>query len=209
MLNYPRNGLGRDGCLGTGPSKLRGGRSGRFLGAKDEAQEDEDEEEDEWREQLPSKSRQDRGDMKGMQYWSHRDPDRAGEDRGGPGPLGGVGLGVHGGDAEVKKLMMKNVVRSAFFLVPLVCAMLVVLLCAFLIPCQKGGLEKKPQWERALGDAGGNTNYCSLFKIKQKYKFGKQKNICFIALKSFLLVRKQIILTRSRKQETFNNLIIH
>ncbi|XP_039978873.1 protein FAM234B [Xiphias gladius] len=159
VLNYPRNGLGRDSCLGTGSSKLRGGRTGRLVGAKDEAQEDEEEEEDEWRERLPSKSRPDGDNMKGMQYWSHRDSgrDRAGEDRGGAGPLGGAGLGVHSTDAEEKRMRMKNACRSAFFLVPLVCATLLVLLCAFLIPCQKGELEKKPQWERALGDAGGVT----------------------------------------------------
>ncbi|XP_034395439.1 protein FAM234B [Cyclopterus lumpus] len=159
VLNYPRNGLGRDGCLSSGSSKSRGGRSGRLVGADDEAQEDEEEEEDEdeWRERLPNKSRQDRDDAKGTQYWSHRDSgrDRGGEDRGGPGGLGGSGLGVHGADAEKKRLRMKNAVRSAFFLVPLVCAALLVLLCAFLIPCQKGELGKRPQWERALGDAGG------------------------------------------------------
>lgn len=157
VLNYPRNGLGRDSCLGTGSSKLRGGRSGRLVRAEGEAQEDEEEEEDEWRERLPSKSRQDREDMKGMQYWSHRDMgrDRVGEDRGGLGPLGGAGLGVHSTDAEEKRMRMKNAVRSAFFLVPLVSATLLVLMCAFLIPCQKGELEKRLQWERALGDAGG------------------------------------------------------
>ncbi|XP_022623220.1 protein FAM234B [Seriola dumerili] len=159
VLNYPRNGLGRDSCLGPGSSKLRGGRSGRLVGAKDEAQEDEEEEEDEWRERLPSKSRQDRDDMKSTQYWSQRDSgrDRAGEDRGGGGPMGGAGLGVHSSDAEEKRMRMKNAVRSAFFLVPLVCATLLVLLCAFLIPCQKGELGKRPQWEKALGDAGGVT----------------------------------------------------
>ncbi|XP_049418013.1 protein FAM234B [Epinephelus fuscoguttatus] len=159
VLNYPRNGLGRDSCLGTGSSKLRGGRSGRLVGAEDEAQEDEEEEEDEWRERLPNKCRQDRDDMKGMQYWSHRDTgrDRGGEDRGGSGPLGGAGLGGHSADAEEKRIRMRNAVRSAFFLVPLVCAALLVLLCAFLIPCQKGDLEKRLQWERALGDAGGVT----------------------------------------------------
>ncbi|XP_054463819.1 protein FAM234B [Anoplopoma fimbria] len=160
VLNYPRNGLGRDGCLGASSSKLRSGRSGRLVGADDEAQEDEEEEEeDEWRERLPSKSRQDREDGKGVQYWSHRDSgrDRGGEDRGGPGPLGGSGLGAHSTEAEEKRLRMKNAIRSAFFLVPLVCAALLVLLCAFLIPCRKGELEKRPQWERALGDAGGVT----------------------------------------------------
>ncbi|XP_058509376.1 protein FAM234B [Solea solea] len=149
VLNYPRNGLGRDGCLGSGSSKMRGGRSGRL----DEAQEDEEEEEeDEWRERLPSKSRQDRDDTKGQQYWGHRD--RTGEDRGGSASLGGAGLGGHSTDAEEKALRKKNTIRSVFFLVPLVSATLAVLLCAFLIPCQKGELK---QWEQALGDAGGVT----------------------------------------------------
>ncbi|KAK1877352.1 Protein FAM234B [Dissostichus eleginoides] len=122
VLNYPRNGLGRDGCLGSGPSKLRGGRSGRL-------------------------------------YWSHREPgrDRSGEDRGGAGTLGGAGTGVHSTEAEEKRMRMKTAIRSAFFLVPLVCAALLVLLCAFLIPCRKGDLGKRPTWERALGDAGGVT----------------------------------------------------
>uniref|UniRef100_A0A3B5B683 Family with sequence similarity 234 member B n=1 Tax=Stegastes partitus TaxID=144197 RepID=A0A3B5B683_9TELE len=79
------------------------------------------------------------------------------EDERGSGALGGAGLGVHSAEAEEKRMRVKNAVRSAFFLVPLVCAMLLVLLCAFLIPCQKGDLEKTPQWERALGDAGGVT----------------------------------------------------
>lgn len=177
VLNYPRNGLGRDSCLGAGSSQLRGGRSGRLVGAEDEAQEDEEEDLDEWRERLPSKSRQDRDDMKGTQYWSHRDPgrDRAGEDRGGPGPMGGAGLGVHSTDAEEKRMRMKHAVRSAFFLVPLVCAAMLVLLCAFLIPCQKGTLEKRPQWERALGDAGGKENNAhlhtfSVTKMTEEFK---------------------------------------
>uniref|UniRef100_A0A3Q3WCB6 FAM234A/B beta-propeller domain-containing protein n=1 Tax=Mola mola TaxID=94237 RepID=A0A3Q3WCB6_MOLML len=87
VLNYPRNGLGRDSCLG--------------------------------------------------------------------GPLGGAGLGGHSTDAEEKRMRIKNAIRSAFFLVPLVCAVFLVLLCAFLLPCQKGELEKRLQWERALGAAGG------------------------------------------------------
>lgn len=149
VLNYPRNGLGS--------LNPRGGRSGSLVGSGDEAPEEE--EEDEWRERLPSKSRLERDDAKGTQYWSPRDPgarDRAGEDRGGPaGPLGGSGPGDHGADAEKKRLRMKTAVRSAAFVVPLVCAALLVLLCAFLIPCQKGALGKRRQWERALGDAGG------------------------------------------------------
>ncbi|XP_069557387.1 protein FAM234B [Brachyistius frenatus] len=157
VLNYPRNGLGRDGCMGTGASKLRVGRSGRLVGGQDEAQEDEEEEEDEWRERLPSKSGQGREDTKGMQYWRESGRERMGEDRGGSGPLGGAGLGVNGTDAEEKRMRVKHAVRSAFFLVPLVCAMLLVLLCAFLIPCHKGELEKKLQWEIPLGEAGGVT----------------------------------------------------
>ncbi|KAM8844555.1 protein FAM234B [Spinachia spinachia] len=147
VLNYPRNGLGRDSSLGAGSSKLRG----RLVGDEDEAQEDEDE----WRERLPAKSRADRDDVTGSQYRSHRDPDRGGEDRAGPGLVGGSGLGAHGTDAEAKRRRAKNAVRSAFFLVPLVCAALLVLLCAFLLPCQKRELEKGQQWERALGEAGG------------------------------------------------------
>ncbi|KAM4530995.1 protein FAM234B [Odontesthes bonariensis] len=159
VLNYPRNGLGRDSCLGAGSSKLRGGRSGRLVGAADEAQEDDEEEEDEWTEGLPRKSRQDRDDMKGVQYWSHRDSgrERMGEDRGGAATSGGAGMRVHSSDAEEKRMRVKNAVRTAFFLVPLVCAAMLVLLCAFLIPCQKGELEKKLQWERTLGVAGGVT----------------------------------------------------
>lgn len=160
MLNYPRNGLGRGNCLGTGSSDLRGSRSGRLVGGKDEADEDEEEEEDEWRERLPSKSKQDRDDMRSMQYWSQRDAgrDRAGEDRGGAGVSGGAGLGASSTDADAKRIRMRSAIRTAFFLVPLVCATVLVLLCAFLIPCQKGELDKRPQWERALGDAGGNNS---------------------------------------------------
>uniref|UniRef100_A0A3B4A499 FAM234A/B beta-propeller domain-containing protein n=1 Tax=Periophthalmus magnuspinnatus TaxID=409849 RepID=A0A3B4A499_9GOBI len=91
VLSYPRNGLGRDGCLGPGGGS---GRSGRFVGAVDEMLDEEDEDDD-WRE-------------------------------------------------------MKHMVRTAAFLVPLVCATLLVLLCAFLIPCQKG--KVRPQWERAFGE---------------------------------------------------------
>lgn len=143
VLNYPRNGLGRDSRPGSGSSKLLGGRSGRHVGPRGEAPDDE-EEEDEWRDRPPGK---------GAQYWSHRHSgrDRAGEDGGGPGPLGGSGVAVHGADAEEKRRRTKRAVRSAFFLVPLVCTTLIVLLLAFLIPCQNIRL----QWERALGAAGG------------------------------------------------------
>lgn len=162
VLNYPRNGLGRDGCLGAASSKLRGGRS-RRLDEEQDDDEDEEEEQEEWRERLHGKPRHDRDDMMGTQYWSQRDSGRdrrAGEERRGSGPLGGTVLGGHGPDAEEKAARRRNMVRSAFFLVPLVCATLVVLFCAFLIPCQKK--EPKPQWERALGDAGGKRNNGSI-----------------------------------------------
>ncbi|KAJ3600472.1 hypothetical protein NHX12_031453 [Muraenolepis orangiensis] len=59
------------------------------------------------------------------------------------------------GLADRKRKQVRSTVRAAFFLVPLVVAMLLVLLCAFLIPCQKG--VHQPQWERSLGEAGGVT----------------------------------------------------
>lgn len=134
VLSYPRNGLGRDSCLGTGSTQLRGSRSGRF----DEMLEDDDEEDDNWREQIPN---EDRDDMK--------------EQRRGSGSHIGAGISVHSSEAEAKKMRMKHMVRTAAFVVPLVCATLLVLLCAFLIPCQKG--RERPQWERALGETGGIT----------------------------------------------------
>lgn len=124
------------------------------MGAEDDAPEDEEEEEeDKWREGLKSKSKQDVGDLRATHYWSsHRDTgrDRSGDDRGGSGPLGGAVMGARGADVQAKRV--RNAVRSAFFLVPLVCAMLLVLLCAFLIPCRKGELERRLQWERPLGE---------------------------------------------------------
>ncbi|KAJ0058211.1 hypothetical protein NL108_009093, partial [Boleophthalmus pectinirostris] len=132
VLSYPRNGLGRDSCLGPGSS-----RSGRFVGAVDEMLDEEDDDDD-WREHVPSLEGD---DLKDMQY---RDQRR------GSGSL----VGVHATDTDAKKMRMKDIVRIAAFLVPLVCATLLVLLCAFLIPCQKGKL--RPQWERAFG-AGGIT----------------------------------------------------
>ncbi|KTF77416.1 hypothetical protein cypCar_00046657 [Cyprinus carpio] len=47
--------------------------------------------------------------------------------------------------------------RSAAFLLPLSCAALLVLLCAFLIPCPQGALLQM-QWERELGDTAGVTS---------------------------------------------------
>ncbi|KAK7939355.1 hypothetical protein WMY93_002681 [Mugilogobius chulae] len=132
VLSYPRNGLGRDSCMG--PSS----RSGRFVGVVDEML-DEDDEDDDWREHVPSLERD---DSKDMQYQDQR--------RG-----SGSFVGAHSTDTDAKKMRMKHIVRTAAFFVPLVCATLLVLLCAFLIPCQKG--KFRPQWERALGEAGGIT----------------------------------------------------
>lgn len=148
VLNYPRNGLGRDSRPGSGSAKLLGGRSGRHAGARGEAPDDE-EEEGEWR---------DRAKGTGAEYWSHgrSEQDGTGEDGGGPGPPGATEMAVDGTDAEEKKKRRaKRVVRSAFFLVPLACAALMVLLSAFLIPCRNAKLQRRLQWERALGAAGG------------------------------------------------------
>lgn len=142
VLNYPRNGLGRDGRPGSGSAKLLGGRSGRHVGAGGEAAEDE-EEEDEWRARATGKA---------SRYWSRG---RTGEEGGGPGPLGGAGVAVHGTDAEEKRRRTRRALRSAFFLVPLLCAALTVLLSAFLIPCRNANLQRTLQWERDLGAAGG------------------------------------------------------
>uniref|UniRef100_H3CZT4 Family with sequence similarity 234 member B n=1 Tax=Tetraodon nigroviridis TaxID=99883 RepID=H3CZT4_TETNG len=114
VLNYPRNGLGRDSRPGSGSAKLLGGRAGRRAGARGEAPEDE--------------------------------------------PLGATGVAVHGTDPEEKRRRARRAIRSAFFLVPLVCAALIVLLSAFLIPCRNANLQRRLQWERALGAAGGITS---------------------------------------------------
>lgn len=169
VLNYPRNGLNRDSCLASGSTSLRGGRSRRIVGATDDVQEED--EEDEWTERLPK--RQDRDHVKASQYWSHRDSGREkmGEDR---GSAGGSASGIRGTDD--KRGRGKNAVRSAFFLVPLFCATMLVLLCAFLIPCQKRELQKKLQWEKALGDAGGEgvsliTDVCISLSVSKKHKY--------------------------------------
>ncbi|CAL1588718.1 unnamed protein product [Knipowitschia caucasica] len=134
VLSYPRNGLGRDS--GLTPS---GSRSGRFVGAVDEMLDEDDFDDDDWREHLPSLDGEDSKDMQ------NRDQRRG----------SGSVVGGRSTDIDAKKLRMKHIVRTVAFLVPLVCATLLVLLCAFLIPCQKGKL--RPQWERALGEAGGIT----------------------------------------------------
>ncbi|KAI1884581.1 hypothetical protein AGOR_G00227860 [Albula goreensis] len=155
VLNYPRNGLGRGNCMGAGATDLRGGRAGRLVEDEDEVEEDEEE----WREEHPSKNRKERDDLKTRQYWSQREGCRDGgsEGGGGPGSTGGAGMGLgSGSDLEEKAARVRGAIRTAFFLVPLCCAVLLVLLCAFLLPCKQGELDKRPQWERELGEAGGD-----------------------------------------------------
>lgn len=143
VLNYPRNG--------------HTGRPERLNEARDN--EEEDDEDDEWTERISGKSRRDRGELKNGQFRNHRDSGREknGEER---GPAGtSEGLGVHSAEGEKKRMRTKNLVRSAFFLVPLVCAAVIVLLCVFLVPCQKGELQEKLQWEKALGDKVGKEPF--------------------------------------------------
>ncbi len=59
-----------------------------------------------------------------------------------------------GGAAEEKAARVRGAMRSVAFLLPLSCAALLILLCAFLIPCpQRAPLLT--QWERELGDTAG------------------------------------------------------
>uniref|UniRef100_A0A8B9H8B5 Family with sequence similarity 234 member B n=1 Tax=Astyanax mexicanus TaxID=7994 RepID=A0A8B9H8B5_ASTMX len=121
VLNYPRNGLGRGGCLGPGAAEPRGSRT--------RLEEEEEELEEEEERGVGSGKRQD-------------------------GTGAGVGPGQVG-DPEGKKARQRGAMRTTTaFLLPLVCATLTVLLCAFLLPCRPGALEH-PQWETQLGDVGG------------------------------------------------------
>ncbi|KAK2917188.1 hypothetical protein Q8A67_001562 [Cirrhinus molitorella] len=76
--------------------------------------------------------------------------------REGAGREAGSGRG-QGGAAEEKAARVRGAVRTAAFLLPLSCAALLVLLCAFLIPCPQGA-PHWPQWERELGDTAGVTS---------------------------------------------------
>ncbi|XP_057201220.1 protein FAM234B isoform X1 [Triplophysa rosa] len=70
----------------------------------------------------------------------------------------GAGPGEsQGGDSEEKAVRVRGALRTAAFLLPLTCAALVILLCAFLVPCPQGASHNKP-WERLLGDVGGVTS---------------------------------------------------
>ncbi|XP_051571070.1 protein FAM234B isoform X2 [Myxocyprinus asiaticus] len=71
----------------------------------------------------------------------------------------GTGLGRgQGGDSEEKAVRVRGAVQTAAFLLPLSCAAVLVLLCAFLIPCPQGALHNTPRWETELGDVGGVTS---------------------------------------------------
>ncbi|XP_067284573.1 protein FAM234B-like [Pseudorasbora parva] len=66
------------------------------------------------------------------------------------GPVRGVG-----GAAEEKAGRVRGAVRTSAFLLPLSCAAILVLLCAFLIPCPQGAPQ---HWQNELGDASGMTS---------------------------------------------------
>lgn len=140
--------------MGSGTTDMRGGRVGRLM--EDEDDVDEGDEDEEWREQHLKKNRQERDDLKSRQYWSQREGrDLAFQDGGGPGSTRAGGLGLDSGsDPEAKSIRMRGAIRTAVFLVPLCCAVLLVLLCAFLLPCQQGELNGIPQWETGLGEVG-------------------------------------------------------
>ncbi|KPP79622.1 hypothetical protein Z043_100784, partial [Scleropages formosus] len=181
VLNYPRNGLGRGNCMGAGagPAELLGSRAGRLV----EEEEDEvDEDEDEWRDRYPSKARQDRDELKTRQYWSQRESSRdAGiEDRGCARSGGDSGLRLDpASDPEAKRVRMRGAVRTAFFLVPLCCAVLLVLLCAFLLPCQQGELDKRPQWETGMGEIEYSVAALSAVSGKVLWKTAlKEATVC-------------------------------
>nr|XP_023685693.1 protein FAM234B-like [Paramormyrops kingsleyae] len=166
VLNYPRNGLGRGNCMGSGTTDMRGGRVGRLMEDEDDVDEG-DEDEEEWREQHLKKNRQERDDLKSRQYWSQREGRDLGfQDGGGAGSTRAGGLGLDSGsDPEAKRIRMRGVIRTTVFLVPLCCAVLLVLLCAFLLPCQQGELNGIPQWETGLGEVGVNSPPLALWDV--------------------------------------------
>ncbi|XP_076866430.1 protein FAM234B isoform X2 [Brachyhypopomus gauderio] len=137
VLNYPRNGLGRGNCLGPGVIEPRGSRTGKLV---EEEELEEEEDDDGWR-----AGRKERGAGLGREG--------AGLDE--EGAEGGAG---QVGDPEGRKVRVRGAVRTAAFLLPLACATLVVLLCAFLVPCQQGALQQQAHWETQLGDVGGVTS---------------------------------------------------
>ncbi|XP_056128141.1 protein FAM234B [Rhinichthys klamathensis goyatoka] len=72
--------------------------------------------------------------------------------REGEGPVAEVG-----GASEGKAGRVRGAVRTTAFLLPLGCAALLVLMCAFLLPCPQGA-PHLTHWQRALGDASGVTS---------------------------------------------------
>lgn len=67
----------------------------------------------------------------------------------------GVGLVSEGAGQKVK---VRAAVRTAAFVVPLICAAMFVLLFAFLVPCQRGGSHRQ-EWETEVGHAGGKMGH--------------------------------------------------
>ncbi|XP_069053160.1 protein FAM234B [Lepisosteus oculatus] len=119
VLNYPRNGLNRVSA------EAAAGREG------------EEEEEEEWLHKgagLRAKQTQDPAALR--QFRAQRESEASGPSS--------------GSDPEGKRRAAgRSAARTAVFLVPLGCAVLVVLLCAFLIPCQQEALGVQ-HWEREL-----------------------------------------------------------
>ncbi|XP_060760153.1 protein FAM234B isoform X2 [Neoarius graeffei] len=67
----------------------------------------------------------------------------------------GVGLVSEGAGQKAKG---RAAMRTAAFVVPLLCAMMFVLLFAFLLPCHRGGSQRQKEWETEVGHAGGVTS---------------------------------------------------
>ncbi|KAF5891635.1 protein FAM, partial [Clarias magur] len=86
--------------------------------------------------------------------WRHGGvKDRRGESRGAADE--GVGLVSEGPGQKAK---VRAAVRTAAFVVPLICATMFVLLFAFLVPCQQGASQRHKEWETEVGHAGGVTS---------------------------------------------------
>ncbi|MBN3315930.1 F234B protein, partial [Atractosteus spatula] len=120
VLNYTRNGLNRVSA------EAAGGRDG-----------EEEEEEEEWlRKGTGPRAKQTQDPAALRQFRAQRE-----SEAGGPSS---------GSDPEGKRRAAgRSAARTTAFLVPLGCAVLVVLLCAFLIPCQQEALGVQ-HWEREL-----------------------------------------------------------
>lgn len=58
-----------------------------------------------------------------------------------------------------QKTKVRAAVRTAAFVVPLICAAVFVLLFAFLMPCQRGASKRQKEWETEVGHAGGKTHF--------------------------------------------------